>query len=170
MCHESVHLDSSTQSFYHRLHFCTTTLDHFPLLRSCGYYASLTNQWTVIIITLNNAHQRAMRRERFWGQTAASPIFLIFHALWTGLLTTAECFRSSLEQKWQQTRKSKYSETWSRQSNDVFCEHSGGYLVVVHGTHFLHYPQSLEWPIRQLSALLYLRLAIPSSVDNEESV
>ena len=41
----------------------------------------------------------------------APPFFLNFHAFWTGLLTTAERFRGSLEQQWQQTRKSKYIQT-----------------------------------------------------------
>ena len=65
----------------------------------------------VIIILLNNAHQRGKWREGFLGKKIALPFFLNFHALWTGLLTTAERFRGSLEQQWQQTRKSKYIQT-----------------------------------------------------------
>ena len=63
------------------------------------------------VIILNNAHQRGKWRERFLGPTAVLPFLLDFYAFRTGLLTTAERFRGSLEQKWQQTRKSKNIQT-----------------------------------------------------------
>ena len=41
----------------------------------------------------------------------------------------------------------------------------GKFRSQMHGwaPHFLRYPQSLEWPIRQLSALVYLRLCLQTT-------
>ena len=88
-------------------------------MQTCGEQ-SHGSQWSAIQMLLSPAraqHINTCTLIRKWRERMAifgsysRTISVGFSRTLDGLLTTAECFRGSLEQKWQQTQKSKYLQT-----------------------------------------------------------